>query len=300
LPGVGVIEIQVPEEEPLSGEQNRHFRQLLDELEDPDTPPERRLAIGDELTDWEGGDPRFGVGLDADGLPEIDWVKIPAGEFIYGEGSDEEKRQLEAFEIARYPVTNAQYQAFVDDGGYENERWWQGLEKPEFQPSDWPQGNRPKTDVDWFEATAFTRWLSERLGQTITLAHETQWERAARGQEGLAYPWGNEYQRGYANVNEKEAKAGPHYLAQTTAVGAYAQAPSPEGLLDMSGNVWEWCSNDIDEPDQEFDVPGSPVLRGGSWSFYPSGSRAVSRLRWHGPGYRVDHIGFRLLRSPTS
>jgi formylglycine-generating enzyme required for sulfatase activity len=274
-------------------------RALLAELESSATKPERRLKIGDELNDMEGGDPRFGVGLNGDGLPGIDWVAIPAGEFIYGEGSDENKRHLAAFDIARYPITNAQYQAFVDDGGYQDERWWRALKKPEFKPSRWPQGNRPNTDVNWFEATAFARWLSDRLGQTIPLPHETQWERSARGPEGRVYPWGAEYLDGFANVDEKYNKDGPYYLEQTTAAGVYAHAKTPEGLLDLSGNVWEWCRNDYGKPDKDIDVPGSPVLRGGSWYYDPRDARAAYRGR-DDPDLRDGSIGFRLLRSPPS
>ncbi len=62
----------------------------------------------------EGGDPRFGVGLNTDGLPEIDWVLIPEATFIYGEGENQTEEYLPTFEIARYPVTNTQYQAFID------------------------------------------------------------------------------------------------------------------------------------------------------------------------------------------
>lgn len=299
-PGVGVIEIEVPAEELQRQTASSHLDELLAELASPKTPPERRLEIGDELDSMEGGDPRFGVGLSEDSLPEIDWVKIPAGEFLYGEGSDEDKRYLEEFEIARYPVTNAQYQAFVDDGGYQAKRWWQGLKKSEMEPSNWPQGNRPRTNVDWFEATAFARWLSDRLGQTIMLPHETQWERAAQGVHGLTYPWGNEYLSGFANVNEKESKAGRHYLAQTSAVGVYAHATSPDGVLDLSGNVWEWCHNDYDKPDKEIDIPRTPVLRSGSWFNFPDDARAADRGRDFGPAYRYGNIGFRLLRSPPS
>jgi len=60
-------------------------------------------------------------------LPDIDWVEIPAGEFIYGEEKHQQRLALDTFFIARYPITNAQYQRFIDDGGYEEERWWSGL-----------------------------------------------------------------------------------------------------------------------------------------------------------------------------
>ncbi|MBL8484192.1 MAG: DUF4062 domain-containing protein, partial [Rhodocyclaceae bacterium] len=75
-------------------------------------------------------------------LPDIDWVEIPAGQFVYQKG---ERRTLPRFFVARYPVTNIQYQTFIAAGGYADERWWKDLVKPEPQPSRWPQPNRPKT-----------------------------------------------------------------------------------------------------------------------------------------------------------
>ncbi len=68
------------------------------------------------------------------------------------------------------------------------------------------------------------------------MATEQQWERVARGTDGREYPWGDEYQSGYANINEKQYKAGPYYLEQTSSVGMYDFAGSPEGIQDLSGN----------------------------------------------------------------
>jgi hypothetical protein len=127
-----------------------------------------RLAIGDRLA--EIGDPRAGVGLDVRGLPALDWVEIPGGEFIYQNG---EKRRLPTFRMARYPITNAQYQAFIDAGGYTDKgasTWWRDLKRSEPAQSSWPQANRPRTDVDWYEAVAFSRWLSAQLGYEVRLA----------------------------------------------------------------------------------------------------------------------------------
>jgi hypothetical protein len=286
--GVGVLTIANP-----------LIQKLVNELESAETLPERRLEIGNTFEDFSGGDPRPGTGLDDNGWPDIDWVKIPAGEFVYGEGKEETTIYLDAFEIARYPVTNAQYQAFINDAAYDDDQWWRGLEKPDVEESDWPQGNRPKINVDWFESTAFTRWLSHRLGLKISLPHETQWERAARGTTGLEYPWGNEYQSGYANVDETEREDRPHNLGQTTSVGIYLHAGSPEGVLDLAGNVWEWCSNDYDRPTEKIEVPKTPVLRGSAWFGLPGVARTASRFRGD-PDGRYYNIGFRLLRSPPS
>ena len=99
-----------------------------------DPTPHARAAIGTALVwvDLHGRslDQRKGVGLDAKGLPDIDWVEILSGKFIY-QDDKRKKLPLNAFWMSRYPVTDAQFQAFVTAGGYETDEWWEGLEKPE-------------------------------------------------------------------------------------------------------------------------------------------------------------------------
>ncbi len=121
-------------------------------------------------------------------VPDIDWVEIPGGPFNY---QNNETQELPKFWIARYPITNQQFDTFVKDGGYEEDRWWVDLKRPEPSESTWSQPNRPRTDVDWYEAVAFSRWLSARLGlddDAVRLPTELEWERAARGKDGRTYP----------------------------------------------------------------------------------------------------------------
>ena len=268
---------------------------LLDQLDIPSTSPEERLAIGDELAKL--GDSRPGVGLNENGLPDIDWVEIPGGEYLYGE--EKERQIIEPFFIARYPVTNEQYEAFINDDGYENDRWWQGLSERirKSVNSNWDQSNRPKEIVNWYEAIAFCRWLSDKLGYNIQLPSEEQWERAARGTDGREYPWGNEYLSGYANVNETLEKAGPHFLQQTLAVGLYPLAVSPEGVLDLAGNVFEWCLNEYDNP-KNVSLEGNRarVLCGGSWYYDKDFARSSFRLGYDPIGRNYD-FGFRVVCS---
>jgi formylglycine-generating enzyme required for sulfatase activity len=268
----------------------REIEALLAKIDDPATSPERRLEIGDRLAKL--GDPRPGVSLRSDGLPDIDWVEVPAGPFLYGESK--EKRDLDSFWIARYPVTNAQYQAFIHDWGYQDKRWWEGLAEHTEKPrrSESPDPNRET--VSWYEAIAYTRWLSARLGLEITLPTELQWEKAARGEDGREYPWGEGYRVGHANVDEGNIEGG-HYLKQPTAVGLYPHGASPYGVLDLSGNVWEWCLNKYDNPeDIDLDGEDARVLRGGSWIDSPDGTRADFR-HWYDPARRFNLVGFRVL-----
>ncbi len=113
---------------------------------------------------------------------------------------------VEPFYLARYPVTNAQFQCFIDDPeGYANPRWWAELDAKPGTPAmpRWDEPNHPRETVSWFEAMAFCAWLSERLGYAIQLPTEWQWQQAAcSGQAGFNYPWGPDYQTGYANINE--------------------------------------------------------------------------------------------------
>ena len=156
-------------------------------------------------------------------LPDIDWVDIPGGEFIYQQG---ELRSLPTFRMARHPITNRQYQTFIDAGGYRDERWWTDLERPAPEAARWPQANRPRTNVNWYEAVAFCRSLSAQLGDELRLPSEEEWERAARGRDGREYPWGNAYESGRANIDEtwRSNRVGEWNLWQTTAVGVVPPA----------------------------------------------------------------------------
>jgi formylglycine-generating enzyme required for sulfatase activity len=288
-----------PRAQPTSAEPqiSPEIRRLLAEIANPATEPPRRLAIGDRLA--ELGDPRPGVGVRADGLPDIAWVEIPAGPFIFQNG---ERRELPTFWMAKYPVTNAQHQCFIDDGGYKDGRWWRDLVLPGPAQPSWPQRNRPRTNVDWYEAVAFCRWLTARLAlpeDSIRLPTELEWEKAARGEQGLKYPWGAEYRSGFANVGETEdPKKGPWSLRQTTAVGAYPHGGSPYGVEDLAGTVWEWCLNKHEDLNAvAADTSGAArALRGGSWDVHPRLARAG--LRFGGPPVlRYVRGGFRLLSS---
>lgn len=267
---------------------------LLARFNDSALEPEQRLEIGDRLA--ELGDPRTGVGLNEQGLPDIDWVRIPGGEFLYGE--NKEPHRLETFHIARYPITNTQFQAFINDGGYDDDDLWAGLPEWKRKPgkSAWRQPNRPCTFVNWYEAIAYCRWLGERLGYCVQLPTNYQWERAVRGVDGRKYPWGDETGNGLANVDEISDSSGFNNLQQPSTVGLYYRGASPEGVLDLSGNIGEWGQ-------YENKVPGNVktldkircVVRGGSWRGSLANAHASIRLVFF-PYKRFGTIGFRVVR----
>lgn len=239
-------------------------------------------------------DNRKGVGLHEDGLPDIDWVEIPEGDFIFGEGEEQKTLFLPTFRISRYPITYQQFQAFIDaEDGIRNMQWWDGLAYQHKEPFEqsFKYWNHPRENVLWVQAIAFCRWLSARLGYEITLPTEMQWEKAARGIDGRAYPWGNEFDSVKCNTWESG-------IQQTTAVGMYPQGASPYGLLDMSGNVWEWCLNEYDHPENT-GVGGEAIraFRGGSWlnhGYSAVGDARVSARFTNNSRFRNHFIGFRV------
>ncbi|MDZ7858720.1 formylglycine-generating enzyme family protein [Sphaerotilus sp.] len=233
--------------------------------------PESRAAIGE----WLGAldlDHRPGTGLRPDGVPDIDWVRI--GDF----------------EIGRYLVTNRQWQAFIDDGGYGDGRWWVGLaERMTPQSARWSEPTAPRETVSWYEAMAYCRWLSVKLGAVVMLPTEAQWEWAACGGSGREFAWGNEWNLDLVNAER--------CIGRTTVVGLYPNGATPESVQDMTGNVWEWCLNEYDNP-QNSDPTGSArrVVRGGVWD-YPSVNCRASYRSGRAPVNRSNLLGLRLVRA---
>jgi hypothetical protein len=167
-----------------------HFRavwipRLTNMISDP--RPEARAAIGRALG-LLNLDNRPGIGLRSNGLPDISWCEIPAGQFIY---QDDNFITLPRFNIARYPITCAQYQAFIDaEDGYYNDEWWHDLARRPVGPGDqaFKYANHPRDRVNWYDAIAFCRWLSKKSGEQIRLPTEQEWEKAARGSDARKFP----------------------------------------------------------------------------------------------------------------
>jgi hypothetical protein len=238
-------------------------------------------------------DDRDGIGLDANGLPDIDWVPIPAGEFIY---QDNERVTLPAFQMARYPVTYRQFQAFVEADDFEHPDWWRDMPekytgKQALRDQNNKHWNHPRDRVSWYQAVAFCRWLNDKTGEQVTLPHEWQWERAARGTDGLIYPYGKDFDAMKGNTRETG-------IGQTSAVGIFPQGASPYGMMDMSGNVWEWCLNKYDDLNN-YSIDNSNsfrALRGGSYDLEARLARA-DYCGYDLPIDRLNLYGFRLVLS---
>src|SRR5215510_3012851 len=263
---------------------------LLEEIDHAATSHQRRASIGDRLVDI--GDPRPGVGLNSDGLPEFVWLSVPGGEITL-EGNAG-TFTVQPFAISKYPVTWAQYRSFLEaDDGYRQQRWWRGLAERQAQPGEqYPQqDNHPAENVSWYDAVAFCRWLSAHLGYEVRLPTEWEWQQAATGGDrAREYPWGVGWDSAYANTYEGG-------LSRTIAVGLYPQGASPIGALDMSDNVDEWCLNEYETPRRAHPSgTARRVGRGGSWYDRQVVARAAYRAVVD-PGSRRGFLGLRVARS---
>lgn len=252
----------------------------------PVAVPKSILDIGLVKAEWGG----------------IEFVKIPAGPFLMGSKDDNalaeynEKPQHTVnipydYWMARFPVTNEQYAAFIGKGKH--------------PVGDWQEKqDHPVVRVSWKDAMAYCNWLTDLLAGhlpqdlVLRLPTEAEWEKAARGVDGREWPWGNEFDKDKCN-SCKSGKGG------TTSVGAYSpQGDSPYGCADMIGNIWEWThslfkaypykanSSREDETD-----PDRRILRGGSFAFYEKLARCASRyvtypnIEWYNTGFRVGVAG---------
>ena len=303
--------------------------------------PRERAEAGDVLARL--GDPRFRA--DAWYLPDeslLGFVEVPAGPFLMGTREEEipalldrfggewgwyeqetpqHEVTLPAYYVARYPVTVAQFRAFVEHSGHE----------PADEGSLLGVDNHPVVYVTWYDALEYCKWLTERLrgwegtleplatllreqGWVITLPSEAEWEKAARGGKqipssksqspewvensnpGRVFPWGEEVDQNRANYDDTG-------IGTTSAVGCFPGGASVYGVEDLSGNVWEWTRSLYREypyhsedkrGDLEAGMEVARVLRGGAFSNGAWFVRCAFRNRFI-PDSRFTYIGFRVM-----
>lgn len=217
--------------------------------------------------------------------------------------------ELETFWLNQYPVTQGQYQAFIDAGGYSEARWWSPAgwrwlqDHPVAHPLYWlpNAGNHPVCGVSWYEADAYARFVGKRLPT------EAEWEKAAAWNpltlEQQRYPWGAlEPTPQHCNHNYQHA-----HPRGTTPVDAYPLGQSPVGCYDMLGNIWEWTDTWFHAYDgfNAYPYPGYSqvyfdhqhrVLKGGSWATCAPALRSAFR-NWYQPEARELFAGFRCAHS---
>lgn len=306
-----------------TGLRQRWMPRLTDPAREPTLAG--RAAVGRALGRLELDD-RPGVGLRPDGLPDIAWCDIEGGTYTIGDDAQAFEplpptrfELAQGFRMAKYPLTNAQFQAFVEaEDGPSVDEWWQGLALPQqdIRPARWPFSNHPVDSVSWYQSVAYTRWLTSRLRKAgllgadreIRLPTEQEWEVAASFGHDGPFPWGDTYEIGITNVDEtRDFATHGNVLNQTSAVGAAPGSDNPvTGMADLAGNVWEWCVTDHSNPNESIGQ-ATPIrsvrrgnirrtLRGASWGSNVQYARIGTRGAIQAFS-RLDFVGMRLVEA---
>lgn len=216
--------------------------------------------------------------------------------------------RVPTFSISKYLISNAQFAKFIEAGGYDEKKWWtdagwdaktNGIEsiKGVWTPSNqawvhprwWTHRgfnapDAPVVGVSWYEAIAFCRWLSDVLGETITLPTEQQWQRAAQGDDNRAYPWGGE-------LPEFNWYTSGDYSGNHPAVNQFeGEVDSPFGVIHMASDIWKWCLTEYTTGNTPLDGDVERIIRGGQG--YP-----VTYRKPEHPAIRYDISGFFIVKT---
>ena len=198
--------------------------------------------------------------------------EIAAGQFIFGAG---EVRPASEFYIDTVPVTHEEFLRFVQATGARAPASWQ---RGKF-PSE--KSDHPVTGVSWHEAMAYATWAGKRLPTA------PEWEKAARGTDGRRYPWGNDFDAKRCNTLENG-------LGGTTPVRQYPEGASPYGVLDLTGNVWEWTSDEIKARGLGRTAT-KRILKGGAWNVPQNSAECMDQISAM-PEDQLEYVGFRCVR----
>ncbi len=275
----------------------------------------------------------------------IDFVRVPQGKFLMGSSDDtphiwDDEKPQHTFDIpydywvARFPVTNALFERFVQAEGFTTqaekngwayvfnvaEREWQRVDGANWRRPTGPHSearglpNHPVVNVCFYDALAFIAWANRLAGDSLPsglvlrLPSEAEWEKAARGPDGRLLPWGNTFDPDRCNTNESEVVA-------TVPVERYSPAAdSLYGAAGMTGNTWEWTltlwgedrSNasyvypyraDDGREDLHAGEACYRIIRGVSFKDRPQDMRIACR-DLDPPNWSLNNLGFRLFAAP--
>ena len=243
------------------------------------------------------------------------WCYVTGGTVVLTDASDRDGTYggtftVPDFAISKYLITNAQFEQFVGHpNGYVNPNWWAFSEqamqwrhvRKHAQETAFRGATLPRTRVSWFESMAFCAWLSQLFDQAgrfsveavdtwrIRLPSELEWQRAALSDTSGPYPWGQ------APIDETRATCA-NWAQSPTSVDDHPAGASPYGVLDMSGNLNEWCIT-------KWGIDGDDVtgynyrnVRGGAWNIEASNVFMQAHDRYgHPPRGRLNDFGFRIV-----
>lgn len=283
------------------------------EVIDRDYPIKDRVSVGETLG-WLGDTRKLDL-----------FIKIEGGKYDFEKLG---KKTVETFWIGQYPVTNGWYEQFVSKGGYQKKEFWNeegqkwlkhsNAKQPRlWDERKWRCPNSPVVGVTWYEADAFTKWLTDFRNDEFVyrLPTEEEWEATASGLDKREYPWGEDWEKDKCNTHESQ-------IGKTSPVGIFEKGKIPATeIYDMSGNVWEWTlsnyhimkkfndfkfdeeieklrEKDISKYIDKLNEKGRelPVIRGGSWNDNQGCARCADRSRGV-PGSGYFGVGFRCVRT---
>jgi formylglycine-generating enzyme required for sulfatase activity/DNA-binding SARP family transcriptional activator/energy-coupling factor transporter ATP-binding protein EcfA2 len=263
--------------------------------------------------------------------PDLDdFISVKPGRFCFGGDSVQEFTVVDskAFSIAKYPVTNLQYRRFIRADGYNQREFWSDegwgwrigkydltarheyhellIKRPPerrgepyyWRDEKWNNPLAPVVGLSWFEAEAYCTWLtmSRNDNKVYRLPSEEEWERAARGENGREFAWGNDYDQdkfntaAFWNRDDGYDWVKDINVSSTTIVNHFPDGRTPDGIFDICGNVWEWTASWFG------DEQVNRVVRGTSWGDQRKKVRSAYR-DWLTPVDYVNVIGFRVFSS---